>query len=229
MERLMFGWDFEVDAWSRFWKWNLIKICVWTCDIYSTLGSVVPLAMFLLYMPDCCNIEMMIYRSWNVQVTPFTLERCRILPQLRKERRFPDFALLKLCCEDFMTFCVLIWNPIWGCPLPMLGAGSHANQNTKTESATCEKSLAIPSRKKVVLMLWNRRGHHIIASAKFLYPSASQGFWQFSICAIFMNSDIYSHLWGSSSKQEKIFQMLWGWMMIRERNWMSALFRRWVD
>ena len=47
MERLVFGWDFEVDAWSKFW--NLIKICVWTCDMNSTLGSVVPLAMFLIY------------------------------------------------------------------------------------------------------------------------------------------------------------------------------------
>ena len=44
----MFGWDFEVDAWSRFWRWNLIKICVWTCDMNSTLVSVVPLAMFFL-------------------------------------------------------------------------------------------------------------------------------------------------------------------------------------
>ena len=41
----MFGWDFEDDAWSRFWRWNLI--CVWTCDKNSTLGSVVPLAMFV--------------------------------------------------------------------------------------------------------------------------------------------------------------------------------------
>ena len=55
MERLMFGWDFEVDAWSRFWRWNLIKICVWIRDMTSRcyfgkmnsiLGSVVPLAMF---------------------------------------------------------------------------------------------------------------------------------------------------------------------------------------
>jgi len=38
--------EVEVDAWSRFWRWNLIKICVWTCDMNSTLGSVVPLAMF---------------------------------------------------------------------------------------------------------------------------------------------------------------------------------------
>ena len=47
MERLMFGWDSEVDAWSRFWRWNSIKICFWTCDMNSTLGSVVPLAMFM--------------------------------------------------------------------------------------------------------------------------------------------------------------------------------------
>ena len=46
VEMLLFGWDFEVDTWSRFWWWNLIKICVWTCDMNSTLGSVVPLAMF---------------------------------------------------------------------------------------------------------------------------------------------------------------------------------------
>ena len=50
----MFFREFEVDALSRFWRWNLIKI--WTCDLMtqtsyignlnSTLGSVVPLAMF---------------------------------------------------------------------------------------------------------------------------------------------------------------------------------------
>ena len=46
VEMLMFGWDIKVDAWSRFWRWNLIKICVWACDMNSTLGSVVPLAKF---------------------------------------------------------------------------------------------------------------------------------------------------------------------------------------
>ena len=54
-ERLMFGSDFEVDAWSRFLRWNLIKICVSILDMTSRcyfgkmnsiLGSVVPLAMF---------------------------------------------------------------------------------------------------------------------------------------------------------------------------------------
>ena len=46
---------FLVHALSRFWRWNVIKIFVWTCDMASksyfgkmnsTLGSVVPLAMF---------------------------------------------------------------------------------------------------------------------------------------------------------------------------------------
>ena len=46
MERLMFGWDFEVDAWSRFWRWNLIKICVRTCDMNWIVGAIVPLAIF---------------------------------------------------------------------------------------------------------------------------------------------------------------------------------------
>ena len=29
----MFGWDFEVDAWSRLWRWNLIKICERTSNM----------------------------------------------------------------------------------------------------------------------------------------------------------------------------------------------------
>ena len=43
----MFGWDFEVNAQSRFWNCNMSKICeLWSCDMNSTLWSVVPLAMF---------------------------------------------------------------------------------------------------------------------------------------------------------------------------------------
>ena len=77
---LMLGCGYEVNSWSRFWFglvkifkfkfcrngdvwlrfWScLIKICVWTCDMAqrsyfgkmnSTLGSVVPLAMFFNYL-----------------------------------------------------------------------------------------------------------------------------------------------------------------------------------
>ena len=55
---LMFGWDFEISAWSRFWR-CLMKICVRICDMTSrryfgkqnsTLGSVVPLAMFFKFV-----------------------------------------------------------------------------------------------------------------------------------------------------------------------------------
>ena len=46
----MFGQDFDVKVWSKdFEFWNLIKICGRTCFFgkqNSTLGSVVPLAMF---------------------------------------------------------------------------------------------------------------------------------------------------------------------------------------
>ena len=66
MERLMFGWDFEDDAWSRFWRWNLIKICVWTCDKNSTLGSAVPLAMFLV-------VRLKNNFSWNLLMWQCTL------------------------------------------------------------------------------------------------------------------------------------------------------------
>ena len=57
VEMLMFAWNFEVDAWSRFWRWNLIKICVSILDMTSRcyfgkmnsiLGSVVPLAIFII-------------------------------------------------------------------------------------------------------------------------------------------------------------------------------------
>ena len=51
----MFGQDFDVKVWSKdFEFWNLIKICVKTCFFGKqnlTLGSVVPLAMFLSKIP----------------------------------------------------------------------------------------------------------------------------------------------------------------------------------
>ena len=40
--------ELNADVWLRFWRWNLVEICVRTCyfDQNWTLGSVVPLAMF---------------------------------------------------------------------------------------------------------------------------------------------------------------------------------------
>ena len=48
----MFGRDFEVDAWSRFWKWNLIKICVRTTQ---ALGPLCLRQCFICnYVPIMC-------------------------------------------------------------------------------------------------------------------------------------------------------------------------------
>ena len=44
MERVMFGWYCEVDAWSRFWRWNLIEICVKTCAGTYSSSVVAPIA-----------------------------------------------------------------------------------------------------------------------------------------------------------------------------------------
>ena len=55
---LIFGWDFEVGAWSRFWR-CLIKICVRICDMTlrsyfgkqsSTLGTGVPFLCFSSFL-----------------------------------------------------------------------------------------------------------------------------------------------------------------------------------
>ena len=68
MMRLI-GWDFEVDGWSRFWRWNMTRICVWTCDVNSTLGSVVPLAMFIINVKPRGLLFSSMSRNWKVEVS----------------------------------------------------------------------------------------------------------------------------------------------------------------
>ena len=94
--------EVEVNAWSRFWRWNLIKICVWTCDMNSTLGSVVPLAMFSYQCPNSSDrwksIVYLRFGSWD-------------------RRRYPCFAcllLLSAClasafCLDNIFFLSVFW------------------------------------------------------------------------------------------------------------------------
>ena len=88
VEILSFKFIGDADCWclveklilkSRFWRWNLIKICVWNCDttsrsyfgkMKSTLGSVVPLAM--LYIGNTVvNHSLRIARwcKWLILVT----------------------------------------------------------------------------------------------------------------------------------------------------------------
>ena len=54
MERLIFDWNFEVDAWLRFWRWNLIKICVWTL-IWTQPSGPLCLYQCLFYAHPCVD------------------------------------------------------------------------------------------------------------------------------------------------------------------------------
>ena len=86
----MFGWDFEVDAWSRFWRWNLIKICVWVRDMTSRsyfgkmnsiLGSVVPLAMFFINFVKEMSAEVILF-TWSLWLQNIETNVCIILGRL---------------------------------------------------------------------------------------------------------------------------------------------------
>ena len=58
----MFGQDLDVKVWSKdFEFWNLIKICARTCFFgkqNSTLGPIVPLAMFDLVL--CQEVKVIV-------------------------------------------------------------------------------------------------------------------------------------------------------------------------
>ena len=113
----MFGWDFKVDFWSRFWQLSLIKIFVWTCfnfgKLNSTLRSVVPLTKFFIlivyragyryksqswkYPHDDWQIHMLtspsyvfVYIYWKVVRHTCTLVICRLMLLWRVEKENSD-------------------------------------------------------------------------------------------------------------------------------------------
>ena len=51
VQMLMFDWDFEVGAWSRFWRWNLIKIWIRTTQPSG------PLCLLQCFAKSTCNIH----------------------------------------------------------------------------------------------------------------------------------------------------------------------------
>ena len=58
VEMLINGWDFDVDAWSIFLKWNLIKICVelvWTLRSWTQPSG--PLCLW-----QCFNNKILIFK-----------------------------------------------------------------------------------------------------------------------------------------------------------------------
>ena len=135
----MFGWDFEDDAWSRFWRWNSIKICVWTCDKNSTLGSVVPLAMFTLNLPSKCF-------SW--------LSRCKQLRILRSLHCSPLFcsSLLLLCWKGDR---LRIGHPCLGAPVLYLSKISSQQYSVTFPRYHCSFRTT-----NVVFLLWQDKIIH---------------------------------------------------------------------
>ena len=114
----MFGWNFEINTWSRFWRWSLTKICVWTCDMTpigyfgkmnSTLGSVVPLAMFFFKITEqfkwrLININSFvlfrgsIIESWMFQ---FLSDPCPIIVNLWHCWNQVEAKVFPKCYTDF--------------------------------------------------------------------------------------------------------------------------------
>ena len=99
----------------RLWNWNLIKICVWTCDMNSTLGSVVPLAMFLFTCSQPLLFILLLsktlfYFPWFVQNKDIFLKSafCR---ELRASDLPPQVALYDLHFVTFHSFIAYYWSP----------------------------------------------------------------------------------------------------------------------
>ena len=98
----MFGWDFEVDAWSRSWRCNLIKIFVWTCDMNSTLGSFVPLAMFVFRsrLAGCTGLPIISPSRTQICVRfqPTSISTgCSSLPIIYLSLRFLSDLVAQMC------------------------------------------------------------------------------------------------------------------------------------
>ena len=123
LRMLTFGWDFEVNAKSRFWNLNLIKICVRTRDMNSTLGSVVPLAMFddnLPFFKDygiCPEIEIIMKNdlrcTWKIChlciVQSSSWPRCLKSGVMALPENIEDILIFNLLRveSDSYTFCMV--------------------------------------------------------------------------------------------------------------------------
>ena len=123
-----FCWD--ADAWLRFWSWCLVeilKICVRTCDMTdmtlrsyfgkqnSTLGSVVPLAMFTKFSQHMDSLQASCWKvAWPcilyIVLTEFVFEN--ICPDLDKDwitLKCDRIALcLKQCRQIFLYKIVFV-------------------------------------------------------------------------------------------------------------------------
>ena len=79
-------WDFEVDTCSRFWSMKFDQDLCATCDMNSTLGSVVPLAMFSISRWCADGGNLLYCDSDSCPQVKFTFS---IASNLRQSQYFP--------------------------------------------------------------------------------------------------------------------------------------------
>ena len=139
---VILGWGYDVLSWSkcwclvdassRFWRWNLIKICVRTSDITlriyfgkqnSTLGSIVPLAMFLNKALRSYSVGELVFSGRLAQMV-----WCPVPPNGCVGRsRTPFFSALLFLAGGTRTKCS---DPCSRCPL-------------RSQSLTCRTCAAL--------------------------------------------------------------------------------------
>ena len=126
---MMIGWDFEVSAWLKFWRWNLIKICVWTCLNFgkqnSTLRSVVPLGMFSFnllnsFLKEERDIRIMIFQNvLHLKWRTVMQRSCEILDweqmgfPLFNQNEHSGFGLVRNIISFFVAFWQLLNHLKW--------------------------------------------------------------------------------------------------------------------
>ena len=91
----MLGWDFEASSSSRFWRWDLIKICVRTCDMTHKVTLV------SWTQPSCplCLWQCLAYRTNLSQWSECTFS-LPIAPTSRREYHCNGLKILLLIAKE---------------------------------------------------------------------------------------------------------------------------------
>ena len=109
----MLNWDFEIVTCSSF-----VNCALWSCDINSTLGSVVPLALFLVrfahHVPLQVEGRIECFRAFTTQYLSDTLT---LFSLTKMPKPAADFTFLTwFSCDGFFSCvftCLSIQTLIW--------------------------------------------------------------------------------------------------------------------
>ena len=117
-------WCFEVAAWSRLWRWNLIKICLRTCDMtkrsYFSNQNLIPHCAFgnVLFQTQTTNQQF----SWNHTKSDISESACicqmssgipaAIIPRLHRTTSSKK-ENIKIFMKIWMILMKHFWGFIW--------------------------------------------------------------------------------------------------------------------